>query len=395
MQFGPDYQRELIGQMVHTEFLKKTDGLLDGEMFDGPMQDVATAVLKSWRKSHRAPTWGQLMQLCQQFNVKQIIKGRIRDSRFDLQQIQSYACAHLMRDARAESLREEERGDYDKAVDTFLVAQRKFPQADGQVPNMLLDGGTLPKRKNLTPLGFSKLDDPLGGGVGAGDLAIVMAPTSGGKTSFLVFLACRAALAGTWVYYVTLEISEAEIQGKIRRCLTGKISPKPADWNRARKKLLGKKACVQVEEVPPHSMTVNQLERSVGRDVQLLIVDYCDYLTLPGSIGSDYQGLGLICDGLKSLGMRKKIPVLTASQVHRAAYEADISELSQVADSLRKIMVADAVFGMSQEKNPAVDKDSGEIKATLGLLKNRYGPLDRFEIGVNWATCQFREWLEK
>lgn len=395
MQFGPDFQRELIGQMVHTEFLKKTDGLLDSEMFDGPMQDVAAAVLKNWKSCHRAPTWGQLMQTCQRFNVKKIVRGRLRDSRFDLRQIQSYACAHLLRDARAESLQEEERGNYDKAVDTFLAAQRKFPQVDGQAPNMLLNASTLPQRKNIMSLGFPRLDDLLGGGVGAGDLAIVMAPTSGGKTSFLVFLACQAALVGAQIYYVTFEISEAEIQGKIRDCLTRKSKPKLSDWNKARKILLRKKSCIQVEEVPPHSMTVNQLERSIGRHVTHLFVDYADYLTLPGSVGSDYQGLGLICDGLKSLGMRKKIPVLTASQVHRAAYEADMSELSQVADSLKKIQIADAVFGMSQEKNPTVDKDSGEIKASLALLKNRYGSRDRFEIGINWATCRFREWLEK
>lgn len=389
MLFGEEYQKELLLRATVKSWMEKVGHLLAVDYFDPALEPVVERILSHWTKHRKVLTLAQVRQLASRNEIKLPGTRPNPDHVFDLEEIEAFAFDRILKDAQLRSAQAREKGQWEKAIQVLEDCRKKWPKAQpDSVVDVLQSTHSLPSRRNLVLTGLPKLDDILEGGVGGGDLSVVLAPTSGGKTSFLVFLACQAVLKKLRVVYYTLEVPCYEIEAKVRRCLTGKAKVPPKDWKKASQKY--KRAGLRVVEHAPYSVTIEELKVQVDRDVNMVIVDYADYLRPPsGSIGFEYADLGQIYNHLKALGMSRHIPVWTASQVNRAAYQREMLSLADVEASLRKVMAADQVIALNQDQG-AKEFSPGEYAVKLSVVKNRHGIRNvDFDVSVDWRTSRF------
>ncbi|MGE8321381.1 MAG: replicative DNA helicase, partial [Comamonas sp.] len=181
------------------------------------------------------------------------------------------------------------------------------------------------------PTGFSDLDR-MTSGLQAGDLVVLAARPSMGKTSFAVNIAEHVALnEGLPVAIFSMEMGAAQLavrivgsigrvnQGNLR---TGKLSDD--EWPRLTEAIERlRTVSLHIDETPgltPSELRANarRLARQCGQ-MGLIVVDYLQLMSGSGSASSDNRAteLGEISRGLKMLAKELQCPVIALSQLNR------------------------------------------------------------------------------
>ncbi len=182
------------------------------------------------------------------------------------------------------------------------------------------------------PTGFYDLDR-MTSGLQAGDLIILAARPSMGKTAFAINIAEHVALnEGLPVAVFSMEMGAAQLavrivgsigrinQGHLR---TGKLTDD--EWPRlteAIEKL--RNISLHIDETP--GLTVSQLRanarrlaRQVGGKLGLIVIDYLQLMSVSGSMSDENRAtaVGEISRGLKMLAKELGCPVIALSQLSR------------------------------------------------------------------------------
>lgn len=374
--------------------MERVGCLLRPEMFDSELEPAVKDVLSAWRTKRSVPSRAQLGQLCTRKGISLSLKGDTGDDfAFDHNEVMAFAKDRVLREQLAKAHLYVDDGRYDKAVAVVMEARTRFPRSGiEEPPDILTTRMSLPRRTKLISTGLSLLDDKLGGGVASEELAAVLAPTSGGKSSFLCFLTAQAVLLGKKVWYATLEVSEADIRGKVQRCLLRTNKIKEAEWVKMGKTLSKLGSRLYVFEIPPHTIGADDLDGLIPEDVDLVVIDYADYLRGPSDQpGLSYENLGYIYTVLKGMAMRRKISLWTASQVNRGAYEAEEIYAQHVEASLKKMMICDIAVSINQGRaEQDSDDETGNCVGRLFIAKNRAGPrYGVIDVTINWSRTLF------
>ena len=77
------------------------------------------------------------------------------------------------------------------------------------------------KARNPITTGWKQIDDIAKGGLGKGELGVVVAPTGAGKSMVLVHLGAQAIKAGKNVLHYTLELGDTIVAGRYDSAITG------------------------------------------------------------------------------------------------------------------------------------------------------------------------------
>lgn len=394
MLFTEQYQQELLRKMTNKSWMERVGCLLQAEMFDPELAPAAKEVLSAWRNKRSVPSQAQLGQLCTRKGIPVPVKGAAGDNfDFDHKEIMCFAKDRVLREQLAKAHLYVDDGKYDKALAVVTEARMRFPRSGmEEAPDILTTRMSVPRRTKVISTGLPLLDEKLGGGIAAEELAAVLAPTSGGKSSLLCFLTAQAVLQGKKVWYATLEVSEADIRGKVQRCLLRSDTIKDQEWVKMGKKLSKEGSRLHVFETPPHTIGADDLDGLIPEDVELVVIDYADYLRAPSDQpGLSYENLGYIYTVLKGLAMRRKISVWTASQVNRGAYEAEEIYAQHVEASLKKMMICDIAVSVNQNRSEQdSDDDTGNCVGRLFIAKNRAGPrYCTIDVTINWSRTMF------
>lgn len=386
MEFTEDYQKELIQKLTKRQSVEELAPLLHPEAFSIQLQPVVESVLAEWSKG-RVLSPGQLRQVCAREQVKLLPVQSWNNSTFDLEEVRKFARYRAVRQSLVYANSLNEQGDYAGAMEKVSTCMSKVPDETKKGIDLFADAPSSHARKGIVPTGVPQLDEALGGGIAQGELSVIMAPTGGGKTAWLVWIAIQAVRAGKRVQYVTLEVPDYEIQHRALRCMLKEPTKAitRAMWERGTKRLR-KKDLFRIIEHSPQTVSVDELSREMADDREILIVDYADNLSAPYA-NSSYEALGQVYEGLKALGMSRRIPIWTASQVNRPAYQDDVKTIGVefVSDSIRKMQCADQVISLKLE-NPTAKTPNG----ALFLAKNRHGRgFQKVNVTVNWPISSF------
>jgi replicative DNA helicase len=175
--------------------------------------------------------------------------------------------------------------------------------------------------------GFSKLDE-MTCGFQPGDLIIVAARPSMGKTAFALCLARNAALAGNPVGFVSLEMSSEQLvmrilsfdaQVPLSSLRSGNITPD--DWislTSAAAKVSDYK--VYIDDTPAQAIfDIKTRARKIflEKGIKLLIVDYLQLLHINKKFENRHQEVSEISRSLKQLAKELSVPVIALSQLSR------------------------------------------------------------------------------
>ena len=240
-----------------------------------------------------------------------------------------------------------------------------------------------------TPSGFKEIDE-LTGGFQPGNLIVVAARPSMGKSALVTNIAEHAALKGHPVALFSLEMSESELaqrfvatQANIHGDLLRKGRVAEDKWP----KILA--ACQTLADAPlwiDDSSDTRVLEvRAKSRRLHhqldgglgLIIVDYLQLMRHEGRIENRVEQVSQISRGLKSLARELNVPVIAISQLSRAVEQRGGEKkpiLSDLRDSGQVEQDSDLVmFIWRDEYYNKESERPGE--ADIIIAKHRNGPI--------------------
>jgi len=239
------------------------------------------------------------------------------------------------------------------------------------------------------PTGFADLDR-MTSGLQAGDLVVLAARPSMGKTSFAVNIAEHVALnEGLPVAIFSMEMGAAQLavrivgsigrinQGNLR---TGKLTDE--EWPRLTEAIERlRTVSLHIDETPgltPSELRANarRLARQCGK-LGLIVVDYLQLMSGSGSSSSDNRAteLGEISRGLKMLAKELQCPVIALSQLNRSVEQR--TDKRPMMSDLREsgAIEQDADIIMFIYRDDYYNKDSKEPNiAEVIIGKQRNGP---------------------
>jgi replicative DNA helicase len=233
-------------------------------------------------------------------------------------------------------------------------------------------------QRNCVPTGIDELDkkDIFNGGLGAGEIGVIVAPTGVGKSHFLTMLGSNALRHNVDVLHYTFELSETAVGVRYDSNLcdiesNNVIESKDKILDAYKGMKLGR---LIIKEFPTNTASIYTIRSHIERlDVKgfkpgLVIIDYADIMRSTRQFDSLRHELKLIYEELRGFATEKHIPIWTASQSNKEGSNSDIVDLSNMAEAYGKAMVADVVLSISRR---AHEKSTGWGR--LFVAKNRAG----------------------
>ena len=219
------------------------------------------------------------------------------------------------------------------------------------------------------------VNDIMDGGLGAGELGVIVAPAGICKSLTLQSLGSSVFKNKGVVVHYTLELNENYVGLRYDSIFSGvttaNIKYHKEDVEAKIKKLNGK---LLIKYFPTKSATVQtigahlkQIELS-GIKVDMALVDYADILMPTGNFKEKRHAIGNIYEDLRGLAGELEIPIWTASQANRSALEEDVIGADKVAEDYSKVMTADFVISMSRKVEDKI-ANTGRFH----VIKNRFG----------------------
>jgi replicative DNA helicase len=210
-----------------------------------------------------------------------------------------------------------------------------------------------------TPSGFTDIDG-VTGGFQRGNLIVVAARPSMGKSALVCNIAENAALAGHPVALFSLEMSESELA---QRFVASQARIKGEDLRRGRvaearwPKILA--ACDRLAQAPLYvddssdtgvlevRAKARRLHHQLDQGLGLIIIDYLQLMRHEGRVESRVEQVGQISRGLKGLARELGVPVIALSQLSRAVEQRGgdkkpiLSDLRECVTGDTRVMLSD------------------------------------------------------
>jgi len=228
--------------------------------------------------------------------------------------------------------------------------------------------------RHVQPTPWEVINELTDGGLGKGELGVMVAPAGIGKSWALMNIGADAVKKGKTVLHYTLELNEAYVGLRYDSVITGIANQNLKHYQEDIKDQLEKlNGELIIKHYPTKTVSVmgirSHVEKCImqGKKPDVIIVDYADLLRGHGQ--EKRHELEGIYEDLRGMAGEYEIPVWTASQANRSALEEDIIDASKISESYGKVMVADFVLSLSRKVQ---DKLSGTGR--WHVIKNRFGP---------------------
>lgn len=242
------------------------------------------------------------------------------------------------------------------------------------------------------------------GGLSKKTLNIILASTGVGKTMFMTHCAAHHLTLGKNVLYLTMEMSEERIAERIDANLMDvtiddlKELPKDAYEKKMVRIKGGTTGKLIVKEYPTaaagsahfrHLLQELRIKKSFKPDV--IYVDYLNIcssarMKMGGAVNS-YMYIKAIAEELRGLAVEFDVPIISATQSNRDAYNSSDVGLDNTSESFALPATADFMFALISTEDL-----EGLNQILVKQLKNRYDDPSsnrKFIIGVNKAKMKF------
>jgi len=223
--------------------------------------------------------------------------------------------------------------------------------------------------------GWAEIDKILRGGLGSGELGVVIAPTGVGKSMVLTRLGAKAIQAGETVVHYTLELQDVSVGNRYDSCITGiRLNDLFNQKDEILEEIREIPGRLLIKEYPTKSATTktirNHLEKLQQRDIDIgmVIVDYGDILKPIFHSKEKRDNLETIYEELRAIAQEFECPVWTASQTNRSGINAEVITMESISEAYSKCFVADFIFSVSRT---VADKMNNTGR--IFIAKNRNG----------------------
>jgi len=232
------------------------------------------------------------------------------------------------------------------------------------------------KARNPVSTGWDKINSITQGGLGIGELGVVIAPTGVGKSMVLVHLGAEALKAGKTVVHYTLELGDTVVASRYDSCITGiGLSDLYSRKDEIYEHVKDVPGRLIVKEYPTKTATTgtitNHLEKLIARGIKpdMVIVDYGDLLRPIDKRKEKRNELESIYEEMRALAQIYQCPVWTASQTNRTGLNAEVITMESISEAFNKCFVADFICTVSRTIEDKVNNEG-----RMFVAKNRNGP---------------------
>lgn len=261
------------------------------------------------------------------------------------------------------------------------------------------------QRKGGLPTGMFKIDEMLGGGIQDGEMVVVAARPSCGKSAWALNVAQNTCLNPNGpqrVDFFSLEMSAASLVTRLM-CAHGRV-----DQHRFRAGYLSKDdryrmqtALGEIMECPlrihdDFAKTlpglIRRMRRAIKEGSKLLILDYVQLATTGNRSESRNQELTEICRTLKLLNLDYGTPIMVLSQIGRSAERrggAMEPQLGDMKDTGAIEETANVVIALHRPELYSRNREDNKGAAKAFILKNRDGPCGSVNLRFIHAYAQF------
>jgi len=239
--------------------------------------------------------------------------------------------------------------------------------------------------------GIVGLDNVLKGGLGRGELGVVLAPTGTGKTTLMTKFANTAYNDGFNVLQIFFEDNEAQIKRKHYTIWSG-IAPddqpefKEEVLSAVREQQERSTGSLKLSKLPSDNITISEIKSKIRKMISegfkpdLVLIDYVDCISPERSVdGEEWKGEGSIMRSLESMTSEFNIAIWTATQGNRGSISSEVVTGDQMGGSIKKAQIAHIILSIGK----TLEQKESNL-ATLTLLKSRVG-----KDGIIWQNCKF------
>lgn len=255
--------------------------------------------------------------------------------------------------------------------------------------------------------GWSDLDDKVNG-LRPGQLVIIGARPSVGKSVIAANLTASACKAGVGVHFASLEMTRKETMQRLMaahatvnlsRLVNHQLTEQ--DWGRlASKSPEVMRWPLWIDDLPSQSLLqLRSRARTTARrqGLGMIVVDYLQLMAPRDRRAPREQQVGELSEGLKGLAKEMQVPVVALAQVNRGS--ADRTDKRPVMSDLRESgrIEADADHVWLLHRQDLVDPESTTGELDVIVAKNRNGEAGStihlaFQGHHSRAVSMAREW---
>jgi replicative DNA helicase len=296
----------------------------------------------------------------------------------------------------------------------FAIAQRREARAASALRDILQETiRTLDRNagKHVTgvPTGFDELDEMLSG-LQRGEMVILAARPSMGKTAFALNITENMASSSGGVAFFSLEMGRQQLVQRIL-CAKGNV-----DGQKLRKNMLSRDewqrimgACDSLNEVPifiddTPGLTLLQMRSKARRmkekhGIEAIVIDYLQLMSSGTRVESRQVEVSEISRGVKAMARELDVPVVCLSQLNRQAEgrEGHRPRMSDLRESGSIEQDADVVMMLHREayyhKQDPNWEEANPNRANIAeviVAKQRNGPTGTVELLWDSRTTAFR-----
>ena len=254
-----------------------------------------------------------------------------------------------------------------------------------------IDGALEKDYRHPLPTGIVGIDNLLKGGLGIGELGIVLAPTGTGKTTLLTKFANTAYNLNYNVVQIFFEDNPGNIKRK-HYTIWSDIAPdeQPEFKDLVKEKVEEAQSrstgTLKLLKLASDNVTVSEIKNKIrkmnsdGIKVDLLVLDYVDCISSDKSTnGEEWKGEGSVMRSLESMTGEFEMAIWTATQGNRESISSEVVTGDQMGGSIKKAQVGHVIISVAKTLQQK------EMKlATIAVTKSRIG-----DDGIVFENCKF------
>lgn len=391
-KYGQSFQTKVLASLItDVKLLDTLSEIIHPKFFESEANKwIADEIINYYNDYKKSPTIdvfkSEISKIDErgfQTNIVEQLKSvftKVGDSDLDYvkKEFSSFCINQNLKQAIVDSVDLLKAGSYDKIKDLIDKAMKVGVDSDmGHDYLLELDERTDEVDRNTVPTDWECLNGLMDGGLGPGELGVVVAPSGVGKTWVLCALGAAAVRAGLNVVHYSLELSEYYVGQRYDTVFTQIPSTEVKERKDEVADKIGRlSGRLLIKYFPPKGISPKRIEAHIekmtaaGNKPDLVIIDYADLLlSHTNKSDSTYGEQGGVYIELRGMGGELGIPVWTASQTNRSGIDSEVIEADKIADSYAKVMNADFIMSISR-----MAKDKLNDTARFHVMKNRFGP---------------------
>lgn len=407
MNYGTDFQDKVVQLMLEDRpFCDQIEEVLEIDYFDKAYHRAFVEIILNYREQYKMhPHYSTIEMILKQgadnldkVILKQVIEfyarvkssGQVEDKQFIKDRSIDFCKKQTLKKAILKSVDLIKKSDYDSITKIINEAMSKGNDQDfGHDFHRDIDARYVKKSRKPITTGWPRIDDITKGGIGAKELAVVIAPTGAGKSMVLVHLGCQALQLGKKVVHYTLELADTVVGLRYDSCLS-KVDLRDIMDSKeiVKEKISDIPGKLIIKEYPTKSASTNSLKahlqklRKQNILPDVVIVDYADLLRpVSSKTGEKRHELEDIYEELRGMASEFECAFITASQTNRGGLNAEVITMESISEAFNKCFVADFIFSLSR-----TPQDKQANSGRIFIAKNRNGPDGWvFPAAVDWS----------